>query len=139
MNFEQRIARLERQNQWYNIIVFFMLLYGINWAIISTVESAQEDVVIPLTSEAFTLVDPGGKKAAELKVTTSGPVLRMFDGRGNMRVAIGIVSSGRDYRPAIGFFNENEDLLGYVRLGRSVPHFSDPDFGTGLGDPRRLK
>jgi len=132
MQIEQRVRRLERQNRFFKAALLGTLIL----CVIAGAKKAGG----PITAEGFTLMGPGGKKAATLEVTTSGPVLRMYDGHGTTRAALGMVRSGDGYLPAMGFFDQNENPAGYVRLGHSPAHLDDLDFAPrGLGDPRHLK
>ena len=133
MNLEQRVKGLERQNRFFKLVLLIVLIF-------CAVAAADNAADQPITAEGFTLVGPGGKKAAELKVTKSGPVLRMYDGSGNVRFALGIVKFNRDYDPAIGFFDRNENLAGHVRLWHTVAYPNEVEFESrGLGDPKLLK
>lgn len=131
MTIDERVKRLEKQNRWFRAALLGLLIF-------CTV-AAQKVASPAITAQGFTLVDPTGRKAASLAVTQDGPVLRMFDGNGNTRIALGMVKLNREYKPAIGFFDKNENLLGHVRFGRHVVYVDDPNFIWGLGDPSRLK
>ena len=87
MNFEERLRRLEKQNQQLKLLAKFLLLI-LTPALLVTCRNEQPSTV---KAQQFVLVDASGQTRGDLIVGSDGPALELYDSNKTLRVGLAVL------------------------------------------------